>query len=303
VLVGDSPEAPGSDRAARKLRLIIGYDGSGFLGSQTQPNGRSVQQELERALERYGGQPVTTEFAGRTDRGVHAVGQVVDTIDLRPAEPGDTVRRALNHLLPGDVAVASVTRVDAGCHARYDAAWREYRYRIWIGDRQPLAGHLSWSRRTPLDLAAMSAAARSLVGTHDLASFTGGGEGVPWSSRATAPRGTTRIVSLCGVRPVAAWWGVMPGDGQGIEIRIVADGFLPQLVRTVVGGLVTIGSGRKPVEWFQELLDRRDRRIGPAVAPAHGLVLWRVGYGNDVPDPDPDGTSIVRTVPPHMQHG
>lgn len=300
---GGSAETPGGDRAARKLRLIVGYDGSDFYGSQTQPNGRSVQHELEAALERYGGKPVTTEFAGRTDRGVHAVGQVVGTADIRPDAPEDAIQRALNHLLPRDIAVASVTRVESGFHARYDATWREYRYRIWIGVRQPMAERYGWSRRAALDLAAMSAAAGSLVGTRDLASFTGGGEGVPWSSRAAAPRGTIRTVMCCDVRAVKAWWGILAGDGYGIEIRMVADGFLPQLVRTVVGGLVEIGSGRRPVEWFEELLDYRDRRVGPAVAPANGLVLWRVGYGNDVPGPDPDGTSIVRTVPPHMQNG
>src|SRR5690606_17896593 len=111
----------------RALRLTIGYDGTDFLGSQRQQNGRTVQEELERALAKLGGQPVTTEFAGRTDRGVHAVGQVVRSPDIRPNLPGDAVQRALLHLLPPDIGVFEVTRVPAGFHPRYDATWREYR--------------------------------------------------------------------------------------------------------------------------------------------------------------------------------
>jgi len=294
---------PAGHEAARALRLIVGYDGTEFLGSQRQAHGRTVQQELERTLGLLGGTTVTTEFAGRTDRGVHAVGQVVSCPDIRPRMPEDALLRALNHRLPPDLGVMDVTRTDPGFHPRYDATWREYRYRIWVGRRQPLIARQAWMRRTDLDPAAMAAAAGILVGTCDLASFTGGGEGVPWSERATAPRGTTRTITLSSIRVVDDWWGIAPGSGYGIQYRIVADGFLPQLVRTVVGGLVTIGAGQRPVEWFRQLLDQADRRIGPAVAPASGLILWRVGYGNDVPDPDPDGNSTVRNVPPHMQYG
>lgn len=301
-MTGSADHAASLD-APRALRLTIGYDGTDFLGSQRQQNGRTVQEELERALAKLGGQPVTTEFAGRTDRGVHAVGQVVRCPDIRPNLPGDAVQRALLHLLPPDIGVFEVTRVPARFHPRYDATWREYRYRIWVGARQPLADRQVWSRRADLDVNVMAAAASLLVGTHDLASFTGGGEGVPWSDRARAPRGTVRNITHCSVSLVEPWWGLAPGSGYGIECRIVADGFLPQLVRTVVGGLVSIGAGERPVEWFSDLLDHADRRTGPAVAPAHGLVLWRVGYGNEVPDPDPTGTSIVRNVPPRMQLG
>jgi tRNA pseudouridine38-40 synthase len=282
---------------------VVGYDGAGFLGSQRQARGRTVQQELETALTRLGGKPVTTGFAGRTDRGVHAVGQVVRAEDIRPELTDEGLGRALNRVLPADLAVSAVSRVGPGFHPRYDATWREYRYRIWVGGKQPLANRYAWARRSGLDLEAMASAAASLVGTHDLAAFTGGGEGVPWSDRANARRGTVRSVLLCGVRAVPSWWGVVPGSGTGFEIRMIADGFLPQLVRTVVGGLVTIGSGERSPRWFGELLEFADRRMGPVLAPAHGLILWRVGYGNDVPDPDPDGELIVRTAPPHTQHG
>jgi tRNA pseudouridine38-40 synthase len=285
------------------LKLIVGYDGAGFMGSQRQARGRTVQQELESALSRLGRKPVTTEFSGRTDRGVHAVGQVVRAEDVRPELTEERIGKALNQMLPDDLGVSAVTRVDPDFHPRYDAAWREYRYRIWVGGKQPLAGRFAWNRRSGLDVDAMASAAASLEGTHDLATFTGGGEGVPWSSRAKTRRGTVRTVFHCGIRTVKPWWGVVPGAGMGIEIRMIADGFLPQVVRTVVGGLVTIGSGERSPEWFGELLAVADRRMGPVLAPAHGLIFWRVGYGNDVPDPDPDGGLIVRTAPPHTQHG
>jgi tRNA pseudouridine38-40 synthase len=285
------------------IKIIVGYDGTEFLGSQRQARGRTVQQELETALGRLGGTPATTEFAGRTDRGVHAVGQVVRAADPRPGMPEPALVRAMNALLPDDVALSRVERVPDGFHPRYDARWREYRYRIWVGRPQPLAHRFAWIRQRELDVAAMEAAAARLEGTHDFASFTGGGEGVPWSGRASAPRGTVRTVYQCRVRQVPGWWGTIPDAGWGLELRMVADGFLPQLVRTVAGGLVDIGSGGHLATWFADLLQRADRRHGPVLAPPQGLILWRVGYGSDRPDPDPDGTQSVRPTPPHMTQG
>jgi tRNA pseudouridine38-40 synthase len=252
---------------------------------------------------RLGAAAPDTEFAGRTDRGVHAVGQVVRCTDVRPEMPETVLRNAINRLAPDDLAVSHLSRVQAGFHPRYDAVWREYRYRIWIGAKQPLAERYAWTRRSDLDLERMSAAAALLAGTHDLAAFTGGGEGVPWSDRAKARRGTIRTIIHCGVREVAPWWSTVPESGRGLEIRIVADGFLPQLVRTVTGALVSVGMRERPPEWFSDLIGIADRRYGPVLAPAHGLILWRVGYGNDVPDPDPNGKQILGIAPDHMEHG
>lgn len=299
------PTAAGSQLppAPAVLKITLGYDGTGFWGSQKQANGRTVQQELERALERLGGQHVASEFAGRTDRGVHAVGQVARSADIRSGMSAEALRNALNRITPDDLAISGVSRVEGGFHPRYDAVWREYRYRLWVGTRQPLMERFAWTRRSALDLGDMAAAAGSLVGTHDLAAFTGGGEGVPWSARSAAKRGTVRTVLHCGVREVGPWWGILPGSGTGIEVRIIADGFLPQLVRTVVGGLAAVGMRERPPEWFAELLEVADRRFGPVLAPAHGLILWRVGYGNDVPEPDPNGILTVSKKPPHTEHG
>lgn len=287
-MVSGSFTAAGDQPVDVKLKLTIGYDGTDFRGSQRQANARTVQQELERAFEQIGDCRVAVSLAGRTDRGVHAVGQVASCDDIRP-EMGEThLVSALNQLLSGDIAVSQVERVHQRFHPRFDATWREYRYRLWVGGKQPLAGRQAWVRRRPLHLEPMVRAADRLVGTHDLASFTGGGEGVPWSARAQAPRGTTRTILHCGVREIAPWWGTVPGTGTGLEIRVVADGFLPQMVRTITGGLVAVGQRDQEPEWFDALLRSTDRRTGPTLAPAHGLILWRVGYGNEVPDPDPD---------------
>lgn len=278
------------------LKLTIAYDGTSFQGSQRQSGRRTVQEKLEHALGRLGFEPATTVFAGRTDRGVHALGQVVRCVDHQPGWSETKIARALNAVLPDDIAVGAAHRVCATFHPRYDAVWREYRYRIWCGAEQPLARRQVWSRRTPLETQAMGTAARLFVGTHDLAAFTGGGEGVPWSDRARAPRGTVRTVFHCDVREVEPWWGITPGNGSGIEVRVIADGFLPQLVRAIVGALVMIGMGRRPADWISHLIGVADRRQGPETAPAHGLVLWRIGYGDDLPDPELNGRQITVTT-------
>jgi tRNA pseudouridine38-40 synthase len=272
-----------------RLKLTVAYDGSRVWGSQRQAGRTTVQGILEAALSRLAGRPVAAELAGRTDRGVHAAGQVASCDDIRPAMVPEAIRRALEPNLGDAVSVVEVERVAAGFHARYDATWREYRYRLWAGPRSPLIERYAWHRRRPLDVAAMADAAERLVGTHDFASFVAGGEGVPWSERRQRRRGTIRVVRHCSVRPVDAWWPSAPLIGQGIEVRVIADGFLPRMVRGFVGALGEIGRGANEPAWIDELLDRADRRVGPQSAPPDGLVLWRIGYGDAVPDPDQRG--------------
>ncbi len=270
------------------LKLTLAYDGTGFRGSQRQRNGRSVQEELERALSGLYGRQARVVLAGRTDSGVHAVGQVASVEDDRPGMSGERVIRAINARLDDDLAVVRCERRDAGFHARFDATWREYRYRIWWGAPQPLQRYRAWQRAPALDLAAMAAGAALLKGPTDLASFAGNGVGV---AGGTPPgrRGTVRTIHHCSIRPVDAWWGSAPNAGEGAELRIIADGFLPQAVRTITSALVEIGRGRRSPEWLGHLIEAGDRRMGPQTAPPHGLILWRVGYGDDVPDPDPSG--------------
>lgn len=265
------------------LKLTVSYVGTGFAGSQVQPGARTVQGILDAALAGLFGIEVRTVFAGRTDAGVHAAGQVVSCDDVRPDLAVGVLREAINARLPDDVAVIAVARRPGGFNARYDASWRAYRYRVWQGPPAPLAGRFVWRREANLDVGVMAQAAAALVGERDVAALAGGGEGVPWSERRQRPRGTIRRILRCDVRTQAPWWGPAD-DGALIEIGVAADGFLPRMVRNIAGELIQVGRGARPIGWMDELLATRDRRAGSPTAPAHGLTLWRVGYDDEVPD-------------------
>ena len=267
------------------FRLTLAYEGTHFAGSQIQPNQRTVQGELEDVLGVITGTPVRTIFAGRTDRGVHAVGQVaVAKLGAWGATPLD-LQLALNSRLPVDAAATEATRCDDSFNPRYDAVWREYRYWIASGTVSPFLARYAWMRRSRLDVEAVRAGARRLVGTHDFAAFAGAGEGVPWSPRAATSRGTTRSMLRCDCQEVRPRIG--PGSNQFatvLEVRAVADGFLPHMVRNIVGALLQVGQGQQQPEWISELLAGRDRRSGPVAAPPQGLTLLRVGFAGDVLD-------------------
>jgi tRNA pseudouridine38-40 synthase len=267
------------------FRLTLAYDGTNFAGSQIQPKQRTVQGELEGVLGVIAGTPIRAIFAGRTDRGVHAVGQVVAvTLGAWSATPLD-LQQAVNARLPVDIGAMEAALCAESFNPRYDALWREYRYWIATAVVSPFLGRYAWIRRTELDAEAVRAGARQLVGTHNFASFAGDGEGVPWSPSGATARGTTRTIYRCdcqGVRP-----RIGPGSNQlanVLEIRVVADGFLPHMVRNIVGALLKVGQGQQHPEWISELLVGQDRRFGPAAAPPQGLTLLRVGFPGDVLD-------------------
>ena len=259
--------------------LTLAYDGAGFAGSQAQPSARTVQGVLAEALATIFGGPVATVFAGRTDTGVHAAGQVVSCrIPDATADPAALIA-ALNGVLPDDVAVVGAVAVPEGFNARFAAKWREYRYRVWAGGREPLARRWAWQRGAALDIGAMRRAAAVLAGTHDFASFASGGEGVPWSDRRARPASTVRTLFASEVGEVEPWWGPpRPTGGRLIEYRVAGDGFLPRMVRSLVCALVDVARGRREAGWIASLLEAADRRLGAGTAPAHGLTLWRVGY-------------------------
>ena len=267
------------------FRLTLAYDGTDFSGSQVQPNQRTVQGELEAVLGRLSSAPVRATFAGRTDRGVHAIGQVA-TVQLQAwTATAQDLQCALNARLPNDLATTDLVSSPESFHPRFDAVWREYRYWIAPGLVSPFLGRYAWMPRADVNASAVQAGANRLVGTHDLASFAGGGDGVPWSARAARPRGTTRTVFACDCREIAvnfAWHE--GGKSKVLEIRVVADAFLPRMVRNIVGALVEVGQGRQDPGWITDLLAARDRRLGSVVAPPHGLTLWRVGFDGDVID-------------------
>lgn len=247
-----------------RIRLDLSYDGTDFHGWAAQPGLRTVQGELVAALgtvlRRSG---VEVVCAGRTDAGVHARGQVVHLdVDDVP-EPEQLVRR-LNGVLPLDVRVRRAVEVPAAFDARFGALWRRYAYRI--ADRpeavDPLArAHvLAWPR--PLDLDAMNAASALLVGRHDFASFCKQREG------ATTIRTLDEL----------SW----AREESGVAIGTVrADAFCHSMVRSLVGCLIAVGEGRRPVAWAGEILRAEERSSSVAVVHAHGLTLEEVAYPPD----------------------
>jgi tRNA pseudouridine38-40 synthase len=278
------------------LKLRIQYDGTHFSGSQLQPEerGRTVQGELEAALARLAGEPVRVALAGRTDSGVHALGQ---TASLPfPERPGlDTpqaVMRALNATLSQDVAIAHAEIAPEGFHARFSATSRAYRYLFWNAPyASPLLSRYALHMKRALDWDAVAEAAIRLQGTHDFAAFAGSGMGVP--DEAEAKEGTTRPstvrtmqqVRLLRLPPAAdPWlWETPLGRedevaGNMLALDLVANAFLPQMVRTIVGTLLEVGQGKRTVESIDTILESRDRRTAGPTAKPHGLCLVWVAY-------------------------
>lgn len=277
------------------LKLRIQYDGTDFLGSQLQKQGRTVQGELETALLRLAGTPVRVALAGRTDTGVHAWGQVasLDFPEKPRLETPATVRRALNGLLPHDMAVMDAEIAPEGFHARFSATKRAYRY-LLLNAPMPLpilrryAVHVS----QPLDTDSMSRAASKLVGTHDLAAFAGGGLGVPTNDDAedtpTGKPSTIRTIHLARLLALDStadpWhWQAPQTEAESFRtplwaIDLVANAFLPQMVRTIVGTLLEVGSGKRTVDNINDLIRSQDRRQAGQTAKPHGLCLLWVEY-------------------------
>jgi len=245
--------------ALRRFAATVSYDGAAFAGSQLQPNARTVQGVLEEAVERLFGTPPRVRLAGRTDAGVHAVGQVAAWDADTRLDPA-TIGRALNALLPEDVAVRDVREPDPRFDPRRWARRRRYRYTLLVArERQPLLRRTTWHVGPGLDVAAMQRTADALVGRRDFAACAG-----------PLPAGRSSIRTIY----LAAW----RSDGCCLLFDIEADAFLPQMVRRIVGALVQVGRGRLSTEQFCELLRQaKPATIGPA-APAHGLCLWSVSY-------------------------
>jgi tRNA pseudouridine38-40 synthase len=247
------------------LKLTIAYDGTGLVGWQRQRSGTSVQALLEDAFLPLEPAGVVVTGAGRTDAGVHALGQVVSVTLQRTIGP-DAVVRALNMRLPAAVRVLSAEAVDPGFHARFRATAKTYRYRIWnAAVVSPFERLYVWHVAHPvLDVAAMDAAARRLVGYHDFAAFQCTGsdalttERTIYSSRVTVAHDRDRDpLVTCEVR---------------------GDGFLRHMVRSIVGALVEVGRGRHDPSWLAEVLASRNRARAARTAPASGLFLARVEY-------------------------
>jgi len=249
------------------FRLTVAYDGTEFAGWQRQPQKRTIQGELEDALERITGQRPKCIASGRTDAGVHALGQVVSFTSATRLTPA-VLTKALNAELPEDMFVFETVQVPDGFHALRDAVRKRYRYAIEDGRPRDLFDRrYVWHIYQRLDVEAMQAAAAPLVGTHDFSSYETSG-----SPRLTTVR---TVLDLLVERRAAELT-------DRVVIEVEADGFLYNMVRNIVGTLVEVGKGKQPVTWPAEVLAWRDRTKAGMTAPAQGLFLVRVDYGNSV---------------------
>ena len=243
-----------------RYRLTIEYDGRPFVGWQRQENGPSIQAALEEAIPKFCGETVTVFAAGRTDTGVHALGQVVH-IDLERETSPDEIQGALNfHLKPAPVAVLDVAEVAPEFHARFDAKARHYLYRI-VNRRAPLTIQtgLAWRVPVPLDVEAMQAGANLLIGKHDFTTF----RSIQCQSR--SPVKTLDVFEFT-------------RTGDVIEARVKARSFLHHQVRSMVGTLKLVGEGSWTVEDVRLALEARDRTALGLNAPPDGLYLTKVDY-------------------------
>ncbi len=244
---------------AKRFAATVSYDGAGFAGSQRQADDRTVQEELETAARALFGAPVRVELAGRTDSGVHAIGQVA-AFSAPTALDAATVGRALNAHLPEDVAVRNVREAPPGFDPRRWARRRWYRYTVWNHEaRAPLKRRTAWHVRGHLDREAMQQAADALQGRQDFMACSG---------RLEEGRTSVRTIFTAGWRC----------ESGALLFDIEADAFLPQMVRRLTGAMMRVGRGTLAVEEFVRLLRQAEPgTLGPA-APAHGLCLQRVWY-------------------------
>ena len=260
--------------SARCARAVVEYDGTEFAGSQYQPNARTVQGELEDAVTRLTTQRVRIRFAGRTDSGVHARGQVIAF--CLPSDAGwlgwEELTRRLNATLPRDLSIRRLRPSPSRFDPRRDAIARVYRYRIrTAGSRRPLDRHWTLEIGERLDRDAMQAAGDRLVGEHDFAAF------------GSDPRGRTRRrIHELRIRT----------RGDLLEVTVVADAFLRRMVRSIVAVLLQVGRGRLAADDVNRMLDARERALHGKAAPARGLTLERVIYGR--PRPAGPGASGAR---------
>ena len=243
-----------------RYKLTIEYDGARYAGWQRQDNARTVQQALEEAALALNGEPTIVTGAGRTNSGVHALGQVAH-IDLAKPLPAGKVRDALNaHLRPHPIAVLESEDAAPEFHARFDATGRSYIYRI-ISRRADLTldKHRAWRVAAALDAGAMHAAAQALVGRHDFSTF-----------RYIHCQADSPVKTLDSIR--------VQRKAEEIIVETTARSFLHHQVRSMVGSLVEVGRGRQQVRWISDILHAADRTLCGPVAPAAGLYLASVSY-------------------------
>jgi tRNA pseudouridine38-40 synthase len=244
----------------RHIRLVVEYDGTGLHGWQRQPNGATVQQHLEEALAKLFAHEVSVTGASRTDSGVHARGQVASFRTERTI-PVNGIRRAINAMLPPQIAIRDAAEVPESFHPRFSATAKHYRYTLFVrGERSPRWRDRAWHYTDPLALPVMIEAAQALVGAHDFSAFRAAG--------CAAKTTVRRVDSVTITRP----------DPERVEVDIRGNAFLRQMVRIMVGTLAEAGSGRWTAAQVAEILVNRDRTKAGITAPPQGLELIEVRY-------------------------
>jgi len=262
------PVAPVAPATSRPCLAVVQYDGAQFVGWQRQREGRTVQADFEAVLERLMGRRTTATGAGRTDSGVHALGQGVGFAAAgRWGEDPDALRRALNALLPRDVWVERVYPMHAGFNARKSALARRYHYVIGTDDaaHSPFRRPYEWALGRGLDPAALAQAAAALVGEHDFRGLAAAGQ--------VKPHYRSRVA-------LAEW--APRTDGAGVTFTIEADRFLHRMVRFLVGAMVDVALDRRPASDLPRLLSATDNRAASPPAPPQGLYLVAVRYPPDL---------------------
>jgi tRNA pseudouridine38-40 synthase len=244
---------------SERFQVLLAYDGTDFYGSQFQKELRTVQGEVEKALRKIGWEEKSVKFAGRTDAGVHAKGQVI-AFDLKWDHKEKELNQALNAVLPRDISAQMIKRIRHDFHPRYDAKSRKYQYTIFVSQiRNPLTERYQWRVWPELNLENMISATRDLIGIHDF-----GALGTPHKPGGS----TTREVFQ------AAWMN----EGNKLVFEIEGNAFLYHMVRRIVMLLVKIGQKKEPVETIKKYLENPSGPPAQGLAPAHGLSLIEIRY-------------------------
>ncbi|MHC4517699.1 MAG: tRNA pseudouridine(38-40) synthase TruA [Planctomycetota bacterium] len=249
--------------ALRNVKLTIAYDGTDYHGWQIQPGVATVQGTIQEAVRRLLGPDVRLFGASRTDAGVHALGQV-GLIQIDSPVPTENLARAISDRLPADIVIVSAEDVRLGFDLIGEVTNKLYRYTICCGPLRPvLHGRYCWHIPSNLDVAAMDAAAQTLVGKHDFKSF---------ASAADNRTDSVRTIFRCEVTEEVA------GDARWVHTEVESDGFLYNMVRNIVGSLVEMGSGRWAPEKMGAVLEAKDRTAAGPIAPPNGLCLMWIKY-------------------------
>jgi len=245
-----------------RIKCIIAYDGTLFNGYQVQPNQRTVQTDIENVLTRmHKGKPIRIHASGRTDTGVHAVGQVIH-FDSEYTLEAEKWKKALNAQLPKDIYIKSVELVEPDFHARFDVVQKEYRYVIWNEkDEDVFSRSQHYFFPFELNIEKMQEALQLLMGTHDFSSFCASNTDIKDKVR-------------------TIYKGTITKENNGIVIALVGNGFLYNMVRIIVGTLIEVGQGKREIISLKNALTACDRGTAGKTAPANGLFLWKVDYNN-----------------------